>query len=236
MKAVNMNSEILSIFSTQNITNRYLVTLNDLVDNPSSYAELIALLNFAEEGDTIQIEINNSGGNLLTALQISNAMRACKAHVITHLNVEASSAAGIIFLSGGSYVVGKYGSILIHEGTFGLAAKPSDMRKHVEFYNSQLDRVIKDIYCEILTEEEIKQVLNGLELILDDVELMKRLNNRPKQKDEFSDMLNTDLCEMFKVKLDEYVGKKLIQANVETISQELADEVVEMLTSEVEES
>ena len=48
-------------------------------------------------------------------------------------------------------------------------------------------------------------------------------------------MLNTDLCEMFKVKLDEYVGKKLTQANVETISQELADEVVNMLTSEVEE-
>lgn len=233
MKAVNMNSEILSIFSTQNITNRYLVTLNDLVDNPSSYAELIALLNFAEEGDTIQIEINNSGGNLLTALQISNAMRACKAHIITHLNVEASSAAGIIFLSGGSYVVGKYGSILIHEGTFGLAAKPSDMRKHVEFYNNQLDRVIKDVYSEILTEEEINQVLNGLELILDDVELMKRLNNRPKPKNEFSDMLNTDLCELFKVKLDEYAGKKITQANVETISQELADEVVEMLTSEV---
>lgn len=236
MKAVNMHSEILSIFSTQNITNRYLVTLNDLVDNPSSYAELIALLNFAEEGDTIQIEINNSGGNLLTALQISNAMRACKAHVITHLNVEASSAAGIIFLSGGSYVVGKYGSILVHEGTFGLAAKPSDMRKHVEFYNKQLDRVVKDVYSEILTENEINQVLNGLELILDDVELMKRLNNRPKQKDEFSAMLNTDLCELFKVKLDEYVGKKLSGDTANTLAQELADEVVEMLTSEVGES
>ena len=90
-------------------------------------------------------------------------------------------------------------------------------------------------YSEILTEDEIKSVLNGLELILDDTELIKRLNNRPKPKNEFSAMLNTDLCEMFKVKLDEYVGKKLTQANVETISQELADEVVNMLTNEVEE-
>ena len=235
MKPTNVNNEILSIFSTQNITNRYLVTLNDLVDNPSSYAEFIALLNFAEDGDEIQVEINNSGGNLLTALQIRNSMLNCKANVVTHLNVEASSAASIIFLSGHSYVVGKYASLLAHEGMFGLMAKPSDVRKHVDFYNKQLDRVVKDIYSEILTPSEIEAVLNGLELILDDVELMKRLNNRPRQKDEFSDMLNTDLCEMFKVKLGEYVGKKLTQANVETISQELADEVVEMLTSEVEE-
>ena len=95
MKPTNVNNEILSIFSTQNITNRYLVTLNDLVDNPSSYAEFIALLNFAEEGDEIQVEINNSGGNLLTALQIRNSMLNCKANVVTHLNVEASSAASI---------------------------------------------------------------------------------------------------------------------------------------------
>jgi ATP-dependent protease ClpP protease subunit len=87
---------------------------------------LIALLNFAEDGDEIQIEINNSGGNLLTALQIRNSMLNCKAHVITHLNVEASSAASIIFLSGHSYRVGKYGSLLVHEGTFGLMAKPRD--------------------------------------------------------------------------------------------------------------
>ena len=133
------------------------------------------------------------------------------------------------------YKSGKYASMVIHEGFSGLSGKPSDIRKHIDFYNRQLDRIVTEVYSEILTEDEIKSVLNGLELILDDTELMKRLNNRPKPKDEFSAMLTTDLCEMFKVKLDEYVGKKLTQANVETIYQELADEVVNMLTSEVEE-
>ena len=48
-------------------------------------------------------------------------------------------------------------------------------------------------------------------------------------------MLNTDLCEMFKVKLDYYVGEMITRADADELSQELADEVVEMLTSEVEE-
>ena len=125
--------------------------------------------------------------------------------------------------------------MVIHEGFSGLSGKPSDIRKHIDFYNRQLDRIVTEVYSEILTEDEIKSVLNGLELILDDVELMKRLNNRPKPKDEFSAMLNTDLCELFLSKLENHIGKKLSDDTANTLSQELADEVVNMLTSEVEE-
>ena len=229
------SNTLLNIFSKEVVSNHYLITLNDEIGAASEYSELIALLKFANENDVIEIEINNNGGCVDTALQIKNAISECKAQVITCLNVAAHSAASVIMLAGHSYKIGKYASMVIHEGFSGLSGKPSDIRKHIDFYNKQLDRIVTEVYSEILTEEEIKSVLNGLELILDDTELMKRLNNRPKQKDEFSDMLNTDLCELFKVKLDEYVGKKLTQANVETISQELADEVVNMLTSEVEE-
>ena len=229
------SNTLLNIFSKEVVSNHYLITLNDEIGVASEYSELIALLKFANENDVIEIEINNNGGCVDTALQIKNAIHECKAQVITCLNVAAHSAASVIMLAGHSYKIGKYASMVIHEGFSGLSGKPSDIRKHIDFYNRQLDRIVTEVYSEILTEDEIKSVLNGLELILDDTELMKRLNNRPKQKDEFSDMLNTDLCELFKVKLDEYVGKKLTQANVETISQELADEVVNMLTSEVEE-
>ena len=229
------SNTLLNIFSKEVVSNHYLITLNDEIGVASEYSELIALLKFANENDVIEIEINNNGGCVDTALQIKNAIHECKAQVITCVNVAAHSAASVIMLAGHSYKIGKYASMVIHEGFSGLSGKPSDIRKHIDFYNKQLDRIVTEVYSEILTEEEIKSVLNGLELILDDTELMKRLNNRPKQKDEFSDMLNTDLCELFKVKLDEYVGKKLTQANVETIYQELADEVVNMLTNEVEE-
>ena len=229
------SNTLLNIFSKEVVSNHYLITLNDEIGVASEYSELIALLKFANENDVIEIEINNNGGCVDTALQIKNAIHECKAQVITCLNVAAHSAASVIMLAGHSYKIGKYASMVIHEGFSGLSGKPSDIRKHIDFYNRQLDRIVTEVYSEILTEDEIKSVLNGLELILDDTELMKRLNNRPKPKDEFSAMLTTDLCEMFKVKLDEYVGKKLTQANVETISQELADEVVNMLTNEVEE-
>lgn len=229
------SNTLLNIFSKEVVSNHYLITLNDEIGTASEYSELIALLKFANENDVVEIEINNNGGCVDTALQIKNAISECKANVITCLNVAAHSAASVVMLAGHSYRIGKYASMVIHEGFSGLQGKPSDIRKHIDFYNRQLDRIVTEVYSEILTEDEIKSVLNGLELILDDTELMKRLNNRPKPKNEFSDMLNTDLCEMFKVKLGEYVGKKLTQANVETISQELADEVVEMLTSEVEE-
>ena len=131
-----------------------------------------------KKNDVIEIEINNNGGHIDTALQIKNAIHECKAQVITCLNVAAHSAAGVVFLSGHSYKIGKYGSLLIHEGSTGYVGKPSDLRRHSEFQNAQLERVVRDVYEEILTPSEIEAVLNGLELILDDMELMKRLNKR----------------------------------------------------------
>ena len=232
---MNELNPLLNIFSKDIQATHYLITLNDEIGAASQYSELIALLKFANENDVIEIEINNNGGHIDTALQIKNAIHECKAQVITCLNVAAHSAAGVVFLSGHSYKIGKYGSLLIHEGSTGYVGKPSDLRRHSEFQNAQLERVVRDVYEEILTPSEIEAVLNGLELILDDTELMKRLNNRPKQKDEFSAMLNTDLCEMFKVKLDYYVGEMITRADADELSQELADEVVNMLTNEVEE-
>ena len=232
---MNELNTLLNIFSKEVVSNHYLITLNDEIGVASEYSELIALLKFANENDVIEIEINNNGGHIDTALQIKNAISECKAQVITCLNVAAHSAAGVVFLSGHSYKIGKYGSLLIHEGSTGYVGKPSDLRRHSEFQNAQLERVVRDVYEEILTPSEIEAVLNGLELILDDTELMKRLNIRPKPKNEFSAMLNTDLCEMFKVKLDYYVGEMITRADADELSQELADEVVEMLTNEVEE-
>ena len=229
------SNTLLNIFSKEVVSNHYLITLNDEIGVASEYSELIALLKFANENDVIEIEINNNGGCVDTALQIKNAIHECKAQVITCLNVAAHSAASVIMLAGHSYKIGKYASMVIHEGFSGLSGKPSDIRKHIDFYNRQLDRIVTEVYSEILTEDEIKSVLNGLELILDDTELMKRLNNRPKPKNEFSAMLNTDLCEMFKVKLDYYVGEMITRADADELSQELADEVVNMLTNEVEE-
>ena len=231
---MNETNPLLNIFSKDIQATHYLITLNDEIGTASQYSELIALLKFASENDIVEIEINNNGGCVDTALQIKNAIAECKANVVTCLNVAAHSAASVIMLSGHSYKIGKYASMVIHEGFSGLHGKPSDIRKHIDFYNRQLDRIVTEVYSEILTETEINQVLNGLELILDDVQLMERLNNRPKQKDEFSDMLNTDLCELFKVKLDKHIGKKLSEDTANGLAQELADEVVEMLTSEVE--
>ena len=225
-----IEQNLLNIFSKELVSNHYLITLNNEIGVASEYSELIALLKFANENDVIEIEINNNGGCVDTALQIKNAIHECKAQVITCLNVAAHSAASVIMLAGHNYKIGKYASMVIHEGFSGLSGKPSDIRKHIDFYNRQLDRIVTEVYSEILTEDEIKSVLNGLELILDDTELMKRLNNRPKPKNEFSAMLNTDLCEMFKVKLDYYVGEMITRADADELSQELADEVVYIVT------
>ena len=119
-----IEQNLLNIFSKELVSNHYLITLNNEIGVASEYSELIALLKFANENDVIEIEINNNGGCVDTALQIKNAIHECKAQVITCLNVAAHSAASVIMLAGHSYKIGKYASMVIHEGFSGLSGKP----------------------------------------------------------------------------------------------------------------
>jgi len=165
----------IQIFSKERVNVDYLVALPEEIGSPSQYSTLIALFSFAEEGDTITLEINNGGGYLNTALQICNAMADCKAHITAILNTEGHSAASLIFLSADSCGVGKYASMLCHEGGTGMMGKPSDVRRQMQHYDKMGERVIRDTYEGFLTVEEIDRILDGLELFLDDKEIISRL-------------------------------------------------------------
>lgn len=182
MKQMNFGIEqtnpSVHIFARERVSVDYLVTLPSEIGPPENYSQLIALLNFAEEGDNISIEINNGGGNMYTALQIINAIHESKAHICTVLNTEAHSAASLVFLAGHSNCVGKFSSMLCHEGMMGQIGKPSDVRAHITHYNSELERIIKDCYEGFLTKKELKRVLNGKELLLNDEQIMERLQKR----------------------------------------------------------
>lgn len=181
MKKMNFggnDTSSIQIFSKERVNVDYLVALPEEIGSPSQYSTLIALFAFAEDGDTITLEINNGGGYLNTALQICNAMADCKAHITAILNTEGHSAASLIFLSADSCGVGKYASMLCHEGGTGMMGKPSDVRRQMQHYDKMGERVIRDTYEGFLTVEEIDRILDGLELFLDDKEIIERLSIR----------------------------------------------------------
>lgn len=192
MKQLNFGNDntnpSVHIFGRERMSMDYLVTLPSEIGPPENYSQLIALLAFAEDGDTITIEINNGGGHVYTALQIINAMMESKAHITTVLNTEAHSAASLIFLAGHSHGVGKFSSMLCHEGQSGDVGKPSDLRKRLEHYNSEIERILKDTYEGFLTDEEIDKILNGLELLLNDEQIVERLQKREEYfKEKYSE-------------------------------------------------
>lgn len=178
MTFVESDTSSIQIFSKERVNVDYLVALPEEIGSPSQYSTLIALFAFAEDGDTITLEINNGGGYLNTALQICNAMADCKAHITAILNTEGHSAASLIFLSADSCGVGKYASMLCHEGGTGMMGKPSDVRRQMQHYDKMGERVIRDTYEGFLTVEEIDRILDGLELFLDDKEIIERLSIR----------------------------------------------------------
>ena len=81
------------------ISTVYEIFLND-IGEACDFNELISVLYNAGENDIIKVYINSNGGDLMTGMQILNAMEMSNASIMTILDGQASSMGGIILLAG----------------------------------------------------------------------------------------------------------------------------------------
>lgn len=154
-------------------THRFFIDEN--IGEPKNYRNLIQTLLEAPEGDVIEIWINSVGGRVGSALSVINAINSSRAAVVGVLNVEAHSAASMIFLSCHQHIVMPYSSMLVHEVSHGYVGKNSDLASYTKFQSSALVAYLTDIYVGFLGADEMTQVLKGYELWLDTDNILSRL-------------------------------------------------------------
>src|SRR3990172_3810555 len=70
---------------------QYHIYLSSIIEEPAKYVDLIHLIKAAGEDDVIYIYFNCPGGDLLTGVQIINAMNTSAAHIIGVLESSAIS-------------------------------------------------------------------------------------------------------------------------------------------------
>ena len=145
---------------------------------PENYIEWFQAIRMANENDVIQIHINSRGGNLSTALQFMRVLAETPATVIASVEGDCMSAATMIFLSVDSYQISDHSCFMFHNYSGFIYGKGGEMFDNIMFERKWSEKLMKDVYKDFLTEEEINSILENRDIWMDADEVIERIKKR----------------------------------------------------------
>ena len=153
----------------------YIFRLYGPVVSSEHYAEWIDVLDQMTEYDEAHIYINTPGGDLFGAISLIHAMRRCKGIVRTIADGEVASAGTLILLNGDEIDVEPYAMFMAHDASSVEAGKLSETRKSSKAISELLCQLYTDTYGGYLTDDEIINIIDGIDLYLSAEELGERV-------------------------------------------------------------
>lgn len=151
------------------------VYLSDIIGDPSLFVDVVHQIRKLGPNDTLHLHINSPGGNLDSTLQIIDAMSQSEAYKVGYLESEACSAATMLFLVCDNWIISRFASMMIHNASYGSVGKSHEVSSQVEFTKSHTEDIVRTLYKDFLTEDEIEDVLKGLDIWFDSETIYERL-------------------------------------------------------------
>ena len=174
---VNQNSRIIS----KNAVNIHEFYLSGDIESSEDYIDWFDIIRSASPNDILKFYINSSGGDLFTAIQFLRVLSDTDATISVSVEGACMSAATLIFLCGHQFEVSPHSMFMFHNysgGTFGKGGEMLDQLQHERVWSEKL---LREIYSDFLTEQEIVSMLNNKDLWMDGDEVIKRLEKRSKK-------------------------------------------------------
>jgi ATP-dependent protease ClpP protease subunit len=183
--------EIRICFEHNNPGKTFHIYLLDEIQFPKEYINIIHTIKTASPHDIIYMYLNTPGGYLDTGVQLISAMRASQAHVITVLEGTVASLGALLFLCGDEFIVNPHILLMIHNHSGGQWGKGHEYLAKAEATAKWFETIARDVYRDFLTEDELKEMLDGKDFWLQTEDVKKRLerkikavNKRMKEKEK----------------------------------------------------
>lgn len=208
----NTNNAMVKVLHEEhNVSITYAINLDDDVTEPSQYRLISETLASMTENDIAIWNINTAGGSLYTTIMLLDDIANCKGANYGRV-IQGSSAGSVIALALDDVEVVPYGDMFIHGIQSYNYGDPSKQIKKLEFLQNKQKEIMKDIYSDFLTEDEIEQVMNGAELELD----WKDCNARLDLRREKAKKLEEELTEEIEKVLEEHnIDKDTVEFKVD---------------------
>lgn len=151
----------------------YIDGLEDLAD----HTENLQLIREATPEDNIRLIINSPGGCIHIAMAYIQAVRESQAMVVTHAEGMICSAGTLLWLKCGKdgRTIAPYTEFMAHNYQAGTYGDGANMYTQVTAWKKRFDKIIADVYGDVLTPEEIDTIKGGGQVWLDTDDLAERV-------------------------------------------------------------
>lgn len=148
------------------------------IGSPDEYIEWFDAIRHASETDAVKIYINSFGGDLFTAIQFLRVLSDTPATVVCSVEGACMSAATMIFLSADHFEVTPHSVFMFHNYSGGTIGKGGEMIDQLQHERKWSERLMKEIYKDFMTNDEIKAMLDNKDIWMDGEEVVNRLQAR----------------------------------------------------------
>ena len=146
------------------------------ITTADDYIEWFDAIRHAKETDLVKIYINSYGGDLFTAIQFMRVLADTDATVIASVEGACMSAATMIFMCADSYEVTPHSIFMFHNYSGGTIGKGGEMIDQLQHERKWSERLLKEIYLDFMTDEEIQSMISNKDLWMDGEEVVKRIS------------------------------------------------------------
>jgi len=182
--------------------------LIDVIEDVKDYVDFLREIEMCNKGDLITVHINCYGGAVDVSLNIYDSLRNSDADVKISIEGPCCSSASMIALAGDMWSVSKHASIMIHSWSEGLYGKWHEILASIDFTKKSYEKHFQEIYKNFMTDEEIKNCLEGKDYYFDSDEIMKRLQSFTKEEDEREKKIN-EIADKFSSMAEKEINKFL---------------------------
>lgn len=204
--------------------NRYTINITSDFDSSDTYDEVVALLSNATEMDEIIWNISSYGGYVNSLQMLLGWKNMCLAKQTHVLHSNADSCASVFYLSDADqYIVGDGATMFCHEMQAGVSGTTSNMTRHMEHLKKTNEDFIKKSYENFLTDDEISQVLLGVEVFLTSDEIKERLQKREELKaKQIQQQILVEQANEYNVDLSQFSVEEL-QEEIDACKKDIKD-------------
>jgi ATP-dependent Clp protease protease subunit len=108
-------------------------------------SDIQPVLDAAKEGDTVYVSINSGGGYVFDGMAIYDALRLCKANIVTINTGMCASIASVIFMAGDTMISNPNAMFMVHQAWTTVQGNADALKKEAAELEA-IDQQIQGVY------------------------------------------------------------------------------------------
>ena len=173
----------------------YKVNIDEACEHVSQFADLVDALEQAGEQDVFQIRLTTPGGSLDSVYPLISAMRNTDAFIHVHCDSMVASAGTLLMMCAHAVSFNEFISVMFHSVQGGSYGHQRNVDAQTAHFSATHDRLLRDLYKDFLTEDELEKLFFGMEYWFTPEECHERLKARHEKQQQ--EVTEEELIEQF---------------------------------------